>query len=62
MMLGLEEGINKFAVMPNFDVKGTVEGVRPNQYAGDNNFTYNAPSAKDIGKEVVYALSQAGLI
>lgn len=62
MMLGLEEGINKFAVMPNFDVKGTVEGVKPNQYANGNTYEFNAPTANEIGKAVVQHMMQAGAL
>lgn len=62
MMLGLEKGIDQYAVMPDLSLQGTVTGSKPVASANYGDVTFNSPTANEIGKAVVQHMMQAGAI
>lgn len=64
VMLGLEEGINKYAPLPEIALTGSMGNIKSIASANGKNETNmpSYPTATEIGKALVYALNQAGMV
>lgn len=63
VMLGLEQGLNKYAPLPEIALTSTMGSVKNLSVQGREETNMPSyPTAAEIGKALVYALNQAGMV